>query len=64
MFENHAEYIAKCILNGLTINGRFFEENEIGILNNQNHSVRNIEKYPRYAEDVIKLNGVLKKLTR
>ncbi|RYF20993.1 MAG: hypothetical protein EOO42_11390, partial [Flavobacteriales bacterium] len=57
-----AEYIANCILNGLKIEGQFFEQDEVGIVNNQNHSVRNIEKYPRYREDVIKLNGILKEL--
>ena len=61
-FEKNAEYIANCILNGLKIEGQFFEQNEVGIANNQNHSVRNIEKYPRYREDVIKLNGILKEL--
>lgn len=61
-FENNTEYITKCILNGLVIDGQFFIQSEIGIVNNQNHSIRNIEKYPRYKEDVMKLNGVLKKL--
>lgn len=61
-FEKNAEYIANCILNGLKIEGEFFEQNEVGIVNNQNHSVRNIEKYPSYAEDVTKLNGILKDL--
>lgn len=60
-FEKNAEYITKCILNGLTIDGKFFEKNEVGIVNNQTHSVRNIEKYPRYREDVIELNKILKK---
>ena len=61
-FENHVEYITQCILNGITIEEPFFVQNEVGIMNNQNHSVRNIEKYPRYKEDVIELNRVLKKL--
>lgn len=61
-FEKNAEYIANCILNGLKIEGQFFEQDEVGIVNNQNHSVRNIEKYPRYREDVIKLNGILEEL--
>lgn len=62
-FENHIEYITQCILNGLTIDEPFFVQNEIGIVNNQNHSVRNTEKYPRYREDVIELNKILKKIT-
>jgi hypothetical protein len=61
-FEKNAEYIAKCILNGLLIEGQFSKQDEVGIVNNQNHSVRNIEKYPRYKEDVIELNRTLKKL--
>jgi len=63
-FEENAEYIAKCILNGLTIEEPFFEQAEVGIVNNQNHSVRNIEKYPRYREDVIELNKILKKIVK
>ncbi len=61
-FEQNAEYISKCILNGLLIDELFFEIDEVGTVNNQNHSVRNIRKYPRYRENVIELNKVLKKL--
>jgi len=61
-FEKNAEYITKCILNGLTIDEQFFEQDEVGIVNHHNHSVRNIEKYPRYREDVIELNKILKKI--
>ena len=61
-FENHVEYIAQCILNGLTIDETFFVHNEVGIVNSQNHSVRNVEKYPRYREDIIELNITLKKV--
>jgi hypothetical protein len=32
----------------------------VGITNNQNHSVRNVEKYPRYRDDVVILNKALK----
>lgn len=60
--EKNAEYITKCILNGLTIDEQFFEQDEVGIVNSQNHSVRNIEKYPRYREDIIELNKILKKI--
>ncbi len=61
-FEQNAEYISKCILNGLLIDELFFEFGEVGTVNNQNHSVRNIRKYPRYRENVIELNKILKKL--
>lgn len=61
-FENQVEYIAQCILNGLTIGETFFVQNEVGIVNSQNHSVRNVEKYPRYREDIIELNRTLKKI--
>ncbi len=57
-----AEYIAECIVNGLLINGKFSIKNNIGTVNNQNHSVRNIDKYPEYKDDVIKLNLALKSL--
>lgn len=60
-FEAKAGYIADCILNGLKTNGQFFEQEGVGIVNKKNHSVRNIETYPRYTEDVIKLNDMLKK---
>lgn len=58
-FETHSEYIADCILNGLIMKSPFVETAEIGITNNQNHSVRNIAAYPRYIEDVIELNKAL-----
>lgn len=61
-FEQSAEYISKCILNGLVIEELFYEVDEVGTVNNQNHSVRNIRKYPRYRENVVELNKVLKKL--
>ena len=58
-FETHSEYIADCILNGLIIESSFEETPEIGLTNNQNHSIRNITAYPRYKEDVIALNKIL-----
>lgn len=61
-FESNAGYIAKCILNGIRIDGQFSCQDEIGVVSSQNHSVRNIEKYPRYKDGVVKLNGVLEKL--
>lgn len=58
-FEMHSEYIANCILNGLIMESPFEEKPEIGLTNNQNHSIRNITDYPRYKEDVIALNKIL-----
>ena len=62
LFEKRAAYVSECIVNGLIMNGNFSNNNDIGIVNNQNHSVRNIEKYPRYRDDVIALNFALKKM--
>lgn len=58
-FETKADYIAECISNGIKINGHF-RTTENGIINDQNHSVRNIDKYPRYRNSVIELNEYLK----
>ncbi len=59
--KSQSNYIAECITNGLVMNGEFYVDKEVGIVNNQNHSVRNIVKYPEYKESVIKLNKILKK---
>lgn len=64
LFEEKAEYISECIVNGLIMEGNFSTDAEIGIVNNQNHSVRNIEKYPRYRDDIKKLNLALKLLIK
>ncbi|MGD1839990.1 MAG: Imm19 family immunity protein [Thermonemataceae bacterium] len=61
-FEDKAAYIAECIVNGLVITGEF-HKTEKGIINDQNHSVRNINKYPRYIDNVLKLNESLKRFT-
>ncbi|WP_413511692.1 Imm19 family immunity protein [Myroides odoratus] len=58
-FENQAHYIATCILNGIKVEGQYYNQNQIGITNDQNHCIRNSKKYPRYKEDVIKLNNIL-----
>jgi len=63
-FESHSEYIANCILNGLIMDSSFQETTEIGLTNNENHSVRNIIKYPRYEEDVKQLNRILLSLKK
>jgi len=60
LFSGHEPYVAKCIANGLVIEGVFEEVQDIGLTSHTNHSVRNIEKYPRYTEDVIALNKALK----
>ena len=59
-FEAHSNYIAYCLLNGLIMQSAFEEIEEIGLANNENHSVRNLTAYPRYQEDVIELNKILK----
>ncbi len=59
--ELHSDYIAECIANGLIMSGEFYIHKEIGIVNTQNHSVRNITKYPEYKKSIIKLNKMLKK---
>ncbi len=59
-FEEQSDYIANCLLNGLIMQSPFQEIEGIGLTNNENHSVRNITDYPRYKEDVILLNKILK----
>lgn len=61
-FEKDAEYISLCIVNGLIMEKPIFHKKEIGIVNAQNNSVRNIDQYPRYKDDVIELNKVLEKI--
>jgi hypothetical protein len=58
-FESHSEYLSNCILNGLIMDAPFHEIAGIGITNNENHSVRNVIKYPRYQEEVRALNKIL-----
>lgn len=62
LFDKHANYIAECILECLIINDDFATIDGVGIVNSQNHSVRNIEKYPRYTNDVTNLNLALENL--
>ena len=59
LFKDNEDYIAKCITNGLVMDGAFEEIEGVGLTCTQNHSVRNIEKYPRYKDDVIALNNIL-----
>lgn len=63
-FEEYSNYIADCLLNGLIIQYPFEEIEGIGLINNENHSVRNIKDYPRYKEDVIELNKILDSLKK
>lgn len=60
LFSEHSDYIAKCIVNGLIIDKPFHSIENIGTVNEENHSVRNIIKYSRYKKDVIELNKALK----
>ncbi|MFN0254370.1 Imm19 family immunity protein [Pedobacter ureilyticus] len=63
-FEKEATYIAYCIVNGLMIDEPFFEQQDIGIINQQNHSVRNVEKYPDYKQDATVVNIALSKFVK
>ncbi len=58
-FKSNSDYIAKCITNGLMMENKFYTEENIGFVNKQNHSVRNIKKYPQNKEDIIKLNELM-----
>ena len=59
-FDPHSNYIADCLLNGLIMQSSFNEIEGVGLINNENHSVRNVTGYPRYLEDVVELNKILK----
>lgn len=61
LFEKNTIYLSYCIVNGLTIDEDFYNDIETGTLNNQNHSVRNLGKYPRYKDDVKILNIAIRK---
>lgn len=61
MIAKEADYIAMCIVMGLLIEEAYTIDEGIGITCQTNHSVRNIEKYPRYQENIMKLNKDLKK---
>ena len=64
IFSKKSNYITRCIVSALVIEGAYAEIAAIGTTCTQPHSVRNIEKYPRYKDDVIKLNQILMKLVR
>ena len=63
-FKGHEAYIAQCITNGLVMEDKFEETPDIGLTSNENHCVRNISKYPRYKDDVIALNKVLRNFVK
>lgn len=60
-FERDAPYLANCITNGLIVEDGYSNHKDIGTVNSQNHSVRNVEKYPRYTNEVKQLNIALNK---
>ena len=59
IFAAEADYIAKCIVNGLMTDKPFYKLQDTGIVCDANHSVRNVVKYPRYKDDVTELNRAL-----
>lgn len=64
LYEEHSDYIAQCIMNGLEIDDAFYQLPDVGTTCNANHSVRNITKYPRYKNDVTALNKALEIFTK
>ena len=62
MYAEQSDYIAKCIVNGLIVDNAFYTIQNVGIVSDTNHSVRNITKYPRYKDDVSELNKALETL--
>lgn len=59
-FQGQQDYIANCIVNGLRMNQEFYQDEQIGILNRQNHSMRNVELYPDGLEQIKTINLILK----
>ncbi|MFW1985742.1 Imm19 family immunity protein [Acinetobacter guillouiae] len=59
-FQGQQDYIANCIVNGLKMNQEFYQDEQIGILNRQNHSMRNVELYPDDLEHIKTINLILK----
>ena len=59
MYAEQSDYIAKCIVNGLIVDKPFYTIQDVGIVSDTNHSVRNIIKYPRYKDSVLELNKAL-----
>ncbi|MCS4296932.1 MULTISPECIES: Imm19 family immunity protein [Acinetobacter] len=59
-FQGQQDYIANCIVNGLRMNQEFYQDEQIGISNRQNHSMRNVELYPDDLEHIKTINLILK----
>ncbi|MCL1791501.1 MAG: Imm19 family immunity protein [Peptococcaceae bacterium] len=59
MFAEHSDYIARCICNGLLMEGDFDTLKDVGLTNRQNHSLRNVVKYAYYRDNVALLNTAL-----
>ncbi len=63
LFQEHCEYIGKCILNGLLIpNSDIQDIPEIGTICTSNHSYRNVLKYDDERQEIKELNILLSKL--
>lgn len=60
LFQGQQDYIANFIVNGLKMNQEFYQDEQIGILNRQNHSMRNVELYPDDLEHIKTINLILK----
>jgi hypothetical protein len=59
IFAEHSDYIAECICRGLVMDSVFARLSGVGLTNSENHSVRNVEKYPRYRENVTLINQAI-----
>jgi hypothetical protein len=59
-FQGQQDYIANCIVNGLRMGQEFYQDEQIGISNRQNHSMRNVELYPDGLEQIKTINLILK----
>ncbi|ULT24659.1 Imm19 family immunity protein [Sphingobacterium sp. E70] len=64
ILKDHASYIASCITNGLVMTNGFVRQNALGLTNDQNHSVRNINQYPSDKDDIIALNKILEQFVQ
>ncbi|WP_343565825.1 Imm19 family immunity protein [Sphingobacterium sp.] len=61
---DHAPYIASCITSGLVMTNGFVQQNALGLTNDQNHSVRNINQYPSNKDDITALNKILEQFVQ
>lgn len=63
LFQEHCEYIGKCILHGLLISDSEIQDiPEIGTICTCNHSYRNALKYDEDKQEIKELNILLSKL--